>query len=281
MTASPIVSTQWLADHLASPDLVVVDGSMFLPQAGRDAGKEYLQAHIPGAIRFDIDEISDHDSELPHTLPQPNLFSSKMRKLGIGDGQTIIAYDSLGYYSAPRVWWMLKIMGAKDVHVLDGGLKKWVAENRPVESGPVVRPERHFTARMNHSAVTDLESMKAAIQNGTWQILDARSSERFKGEIPEPRAGLRAGHMPGAINLPFTSLVNDDGTLKEQEDLKRILDDLGLKLDQPIATTCGSGVTAAVLTLALTLVGARDVKLYDGSWSEWGASQETNVVTGT
>ncbi|WP_417668861.1 3-mercaptopyruvate sulfurtransferase [Roseibium sp.] len=281
MTDKPIVSTQWLADHLSSPDVVVVDGSWYLPQMGRDAAQEYRDGHIPGAIRFDIDEISDPSSGLPHTLPQPHIFSSKMRKLGIGDGQTIVVYDGMGYFSAPRVWWMFKVMGVSDVYVLDGGMRKWAAEDRPIDDDATpLRPERHFTARLDYSAVADLDDIRRFTKDGSSQILDARPADRFTGDAPEPREGMRSGHMPGALNLPFAQLMNDDGTLKDADALKALFTGAGVDLTKPVATSCGSGVTAAVLTLGLTISGARDLKLYDGSWSEWGGRQDTEVVTG-
>ncbi|WP_417689643.1 3-mercaptopyruvate sulfurtransferase [Roseibium sp.] len=281
MTDQPIVSTQWLADHLSSPDLVVIDGSWYLPQMGRDAAKEYLDGHIPGAIRFDIDDVSDPSSGLPHTLPQPHVFSSKMRKLGIGDGQTIVVYDGMGYFSAPRVWWMFRVMGVSDVYVLDGGMKKWAAEGRPLEDGGTpLRPERHFTARLDYSALADIDDVKRFTSDGSVQILDARPAERFTGQAPEPREGMRSGHMPGAFNLPFMKLMNEDGTLKDAASMRELFIEAGLDLDKPVATTCGSGVTAAVLTLGLTISGARGLKLYDGSWSEWGGREDTEVVTG-
>ncbi|MTH96672.1 3-mercaptopyruvate sulfurtransferase [Roseibium sp. RKSG952] len=281
MTTSPLVSTQWLEDNLKTPDVVVVDGSLFLPQMGRDAEAEYLEAHIPGAVRFDIEDISDPKSDLPHTLPEPHLFASKMRKLGIGDGQTIVVYDGIGLWSAPRVWWMFKVMGVKDVHVLNGGMPKWKAEGRPLEDGPVRRPERHFTARLNRGAVTSFDSLRKIIASGDRQIVDARSSERFSGSVPEPRPGMRSGHMPGAKNVPVMDLMRDDGSLKDETTLRAQFSEAGVDISKPVTTTCGSGVTAAALTLALTSLGATDLTLYDGSWSEWGSRQDTEVVAGS
>lgn len=281
MTEHPIVSTDWLANHLTSPDIVVVDGSWYLPQMGRNADQEFLDGHIPGAVRFDIDDVSDPSSGLPHTLPQPHAFASKVRRLGIGDGQTIVVYDGMGYFSAPRVWWMFKVMGVKDVFVLDGGLKKWSSEDRPLETGPTSRIERHFTARMDYGAIADLEDVRRFTKDGTTQILDARPADRFTGEAPEPREGMRSGHMPGAFNLPFMKLMNDDGTLKDKNQLQDLFEQAGIDLTRPVTTSCGSGVTAAVLTLGLTIAGARSLKLYDGSWSEWGGRQDTEVVQGS
>lgn len=279
MTENPLVSTEWLAEHLDAPDLVVLDASMYLPNAGRDANAEYRAEHIPGAIRFDIDDISDPNSDLPHTLPAPHVFSSKMRKLGIGDGQTVVVYDSAGFYSAPRAWWMFKVMGAEQVFILNGGLPKWKAEGRPVEDGTVTRPERHFTARFNHGAVADLDDVKQMIKDKSRQILDARPAARFKAEVPEPRAGLRGGHMPGAFNTPSTGFTAEDGTFLAPDRLKEIFSDAGVDLEKPVTTSCGSGVTAAVISLALTLVGHKDHTLYDGSWTEWGGRDDTEVVT--
>ncbi|WP_346896305.1 3-mercaptopyruvate sulfurtransferase [uncultured Roseibium sp.] len=279
MTENPLVSTEWLAEHLNAPDLVVLDASMYLPNAGRDANAEYRAEHIPGAVRFDIDDISDPNSDLPHTLPAPHVFSSKMRRLGIGDGQTVVVYDSAGFYSAPRAWWMFKVMGAEQVFILNGGLPKWKAEGRPVEDGTVTRPERHFTARFNHGAVADLSDVKQMIQNKSRQILDARPAARFKAEVPEPRQGLRGGHMPGAFNTPSTGFTAEDGTFLAPDKLKEIFADAGVDLEKPVTTSCGSGVTAAVISLALALVGHKDHTLYDGSWTEWGGRDDTEVVT--
>ncbi|NBN62418.1 3-mercaptopyruvate sulfurtransferase [Pannonibacter tanglangensis] len=277
---SPLVSTDWLAAHLTAPDVLVLDASLHLPGSGRDANAEYLQEHIPGAVRFDIDAISDKTNPLPHMLPAPHVFSSMMRKLGIGDGMTLVVYDSLGLFSAARGWWMLKTMGAARVFVLDGGLPKWKAEGRPVEDGAVRRPERHFTARLNHGAVTDLADMRRIVESGARQVVDARSAERFAGTAPEPRPGLRSGHMPGALNTPIARFLNADGTVKDEAGLRAVFAEAGVDLARPVTTSCGSGVTAAVVTLALTLLGHRDLSLYDGSWSEWGGLPDAPVVTG-
>ncbi|GAA0781492.1 3-mercaptopyruvate sulfurtransferase [Roseibium denhamense] len=280
MTTTPLVTTQWLADHLKSPDIVILDASWHLPQMGRNAESEYQDAHIPGAIPFDIDDVSDPASGLPHTMPQPHAFSSKMRKMGIGDGQTIVAYDGIGFFSAPRVWWMFKAMGVRDVFVLDGGLPKWTSEGRPLEDGPPrQRPPRHFTARLDHGTMADIEAVKRATQSGDRQLLDARSPGRFSGEEKEPRAGMRSGHMRGAKNLHYAKLVNEDGTLKSAAELKTLYEAAGIDLARPVITTCGSGVTAAILTLGLTVLGSSDLKLYDGSWAEWGGRVDTDVST--
>lgn len=275
-----LVSVDWLAEHLRAPDVVVVDATWHLPTADRDAHEEFLAGHIPGAVFFDIDTLSDQDSALPHMLPRPEVFSSRMRKLGIGDGQRIVVYDSYGLFSAPRVWWTFKVMGARDVVVLDGGLPAWTAAGHELASGPYRRPERHFTARLDHSAVRDIEEMRTILSVGSAQVVDARSAARFAGTAPEPRPGVRAGHMPGAVNLPFDALV-EDGRLKDRDAIAAAFSTRGIDPDRPIVTTCGSGVTAAVLTLALTTLGARSLALYDGSWTEWGGRADTPVATGS
>ncbi|MEP3429427.1 MAG: 3-mercaptopyruvate sulfurtransferase [Roseibium sp.] len=277
MTYHPLVSTDWLADHLDAPDVVVVNAWM-PPVTTPDADPIYPESHIPGSVFFDINEICDKNSDLPHMLPAPHIFSSAMRKLGIGDGQTIVVYDDFGFYSAPRVWWTFRTFGVEQVFVLDGGMPKWQSENRPLDDLPVRRPERHFTARLNHGAVSDVADVKKSL--GTSQVLDARSAARFAGSAPEPRAGLKSGHMPGALNLPFVNLIAEDGTFKGKDGLAKAYADAGIDLNSKITTTCGSGVTASILTLGLTILGARDLSLYDGSWSEWGGRNDTEVVTG-
>ncbi|PVB63623.1 3-mercaptopyruvate sulfurtransferase [Labrenzia sp. 011] len=279
MTDHPLVTTQWLADHLSSPDLAVINAWM-PPVTTPDARPVYPNAHIPGAVFFDVNEICDKDTDLPHMLPAPHVFSSAMRKLGIGDGQTLVVYDDFGLYSSARVWWTFRSMRVERVYVLDGGLPKWQAEDRPVEDTKPLRVPSHFTARIDHGAVADIDHIRSVSSNGSRQILDARSSARFAGTAPEPRAGLRAGHIPGSLNLPFTELLNEDGTFRPKEDLEAAFVKAGIDLKKPITTTCGSGVTAAILTLALTIVGVRDLALYDGSWAEWGSRDDTDVVTG-
>lgn len=277
-----LVETSWLADHLSSPDIVVVDGSLHLPTAKRDAKAEYLAAHIPGALFFDIEDIADHANPLPHMLPSPVQFSSQMRKLGIGDGMRVIAYDSEGLYSAARVWWMFRAMGHEDVAVLNGGLKKWKAEGRPLEDGPAPpRQPRHFTARANASLVRDKEDVLGLIGSATTQIVDARAAGRFAGREPEPRKGLRSGHIPGSRNVPFGTLLNPDGTMKPPAELARIIQAAGVDPQKPVVASCGSGVTAGVVALALAMIGAPNAAVYDGSWTEWGHEDAgTPVETG-
>lgn len=276
-----LVSTEWLEAHLGSPDIAIIDASWHLPTANRDAKKEFREGHIPGAQFFDIDELSDTTSSLPHMLPSPEKFSSRMRKMGIGDGKRIIAYDSVGLFSAARAWWMFKVFGHEDVAILDGGLKKWNAEGRPLEDGPPPIPqERHFTARLRGSMVRDMKEVAAALKSGSAQVADARSGTRFRGEEVEPRPHVRAGHMPGAKNVHYASLLNADGTLKSPEGIKQAFQSAGIDLSKPVITSCGSGVTAAILSLGLTLISARDHALYDGSWTEWGGTEGSPVATG-
>jgi len=275
-----LVSTAWLAQHMNAPDVRILDGSMYLPGTGKDGHEEYAKAHIPGARFFDIDEISDTQSPLPHMLPPVEKFVSRVRALGIGDGHRVVVYDQQGVYSAPRVWWMFRAFGYRDVAVLDGGLPKWLAEGRPVtEEEPDIR-ERHFTGRHNASMVRDVTQVASAAKLGTEQIVDARSAGRFRGVDPEPRAGLRSGRIPGSCNVPFLDLMNGDGSMKSVEETRAIFEAAGVDLRQPIITTCGSGVTAAVLMLALHRMGHTRNAVYDGSWTEWGAYPDLEVETG-
>jgi thiosulfate/3-mercaptopyruvate sulfurtransferase len=276
-----LVETGWLADRLDAPGLVVVDGSMHLPTSGRNAKAEYLKEHIPGALFFDIDDIADEKSSLPHMLPSPAKFSSRMKKMGIGDGMDVIAYDSEGLYSAARVWWMFRSMGHESVRVLNGGLKKWKAEGRPLEDGePRKRTERHFTATLNAELVRDVGDVKALIGSPAAQVVDARAAARFAGTAPEPRQGLRSGHIPGSRNVPFGSLLNPDGTLKPATELARIFREAGVDANKPVVASCGSGVTAGVIALALAVLGRTDAAVYDGSWTEWGADKSLPIETG-
>ncbi len=279
--AEHLVSTEWLAAHMAAPDVVVVDASWHLPTSGRDARAEYLNEPIPGAIFFDIDEIADTDSPFPHMLASPEKFASRMRKMGIGDGKRIVVYDSNGIYSAARAWWTFRVFGHEDVAVLDGGLAKWKAEGRPLEDGPPpLRQERHFTARRQASMVSDRDDVLAAVKSGTVQIADARSPARFNAEEPEPRPGVRGGHMPGAACVHYARFIDDKGCLRAPDEIRKIFEDAGIDLTRPVITTCGSGVTAAILTLGLETIGHNDHGLYDGSWSEWGADPSLPVETG-
>ena len=277
---SNLVSTDWLAAHLNAPDIVILDASWHLPAAKRDAKAEFLAGHIPGARFFDIDATAEPNTKLPHMLPSPAKFASDVKKLGVGDGKKIICYDAAGLFSAARCWWMFKVFGHDDVAVLDGGLPKWQRENRPLEDGPPVpAQERHFTPRFRVSMVRSLADVAKGLESGAMQIADARSGPRFRGEEAEPRPGVRPGHMPGASNVHYASLITKDGTLKPQAELEAAFTSAGIDLAKPVVTSCGSGVTAGILTLALTELGTRDHALYDGSWTEWGASDQP-VVTG-
>jgi thiosulfate/3-mercaptopyruvate sulfurtransferase len=277
-----LVETDWLAERLNAPDLVVLDGSLHLPTKQRDPKAEYAAEHIPGALFFDIDDIKDHANPLPHMLPSPAVFAAKVKKMGIGDGMRVIAYDNEGLYSAARVWWMFRAMGHEDVAVLNGGLPKWKAEGRPVtDELPAPRSERHFTPRFNAALVRDIGDVKSALATGREQVVDARAAARFRGEAKEPREGLRAGHMPGARSVPYTTLLNDDGTLRTVEEMRRIFAEAGVDITRSITTSCGSGVTAGVVSLALALTGHPDAAVYDGSWTEWGhVDSGGEVVTG-
>ncbi|HTN97372.1 MAG TPA: 3-mercaptopyruvate sulfurtransferase [Nordella sp.] len=276
-----VVSTEWLAERLHAPDIAIIDASWHLPAAKRDAKAEFRTARIPGAQFFDIDDMSDSATTLPHMLPSPEKFASRMRKLGIGDGKKVIAYDTAGLFSAARAWWMFRIFGHDDVAVLDGGFPKWQAEGHPNDEDPPGKPqERHFSARVQSMMVRDKQQVLAAIESGRSQIADARSPGRFTGKEPEPRPGVRSGHMPGAANVHYATLLHADGTLKSPDDLAKVFAAAGIDVKKPVITSCGSGITAAILTLGLTLVGAKDHALYDGSWSEWGGRSDTPVVTG-
>ncbi|KIC24778.1 MULTISPECIES: 3-mercaptopyruvate sulfurtransferase [unclassified Leisingera] len=275
-----LVSTDWLAAHLKDPDLRVLDASWYLPQQGRDAKAEYEAAHIPGARFFDIDEISDNRSDLPHMVPPVEKFMSKLRAMGVGDGHQVVVYDGAGLFSAARVWWLFRLMGQTNVAVLDGGFPKWQAEGHPVEDLPPVIRDRHMTVRVQNHMVRDVTQVSAAAKLGDHEIIDARSAERYRGDAPEPREGLRAGHIPGSRNVPFGQVLKADGTMKDADGIRAAFEAAGVDLNKPAITSCGSGVTAAILSLALERIGKTDHSLYDGSWVEWGAFPTLPVATG-
>ena len=286
MTPSPmddpktLVSTQWLAAHLADPDLRVLDASWYMPGSARDARAEYAAAHIPGARFFDIDEISDQRSSLPHMAPPPEKFISRLRAMGVGDGHQVVIYDGNGLFSAARVWWTFRLMGKVDVAVLDGGFPKWQAEKRGVEDMPPVMRDRHLTVQRQAGLVKDVTQVAHASKLGEAEVIDARSAARFKGEVAEPRPGLRSGHIPGAKNVPYGSVLNLDGTMKSPAALAATFREAGIDLGKPAITTCGSGISAAILSLALERIGHRNHALYDGSWAEWGMYDDLQVEKG-
>jgi thiosulfate/3-mercaptopyruvate sulfurtransferase len=275
-----LVSTGWLAQHLRDPDLRILDASWYLPDAGRDARAEYAAGHIPGARFFDIDDITDQRSDLPHMAPTSEKFISRMRAMGVGDGHQIVVYDGSGLFSAARVWWTFRLMGKTDVAVLDGGMPKWRAEGHEIEDMPPVLRDRHMTVSRQNHLVKDVTQVAHAAKLREAEIIDARSAARFAGTAPEPRPGLRSGHIPGARNVPYTSLLNADGTMKSVAGLRTVFAGAGVDLSKPAITTCGSGITAAVLSLALERMGHRDHALYDGSWAEWGMYGDLAVETG-
>ncbi|MBI1217286.1 MAG: 3-mercaptopyruvate sulfurtransferase [Rhodobacteraceae bacterium] len=275
-----LVSTDWLAAHLKDPDLRVLDASWYLPDSGRNARAEYATGHIPGARFFDIDEIADQRSPLPHMAPPPEKFISRLRAMGIGDGHQVVIYDGAGLLSAPRVWWTFRLMGKTDVAVLDGGLPKWRAEGREIEDmDPIVR-DRHMTVQRQAGLVKDVTQVAAASKLGDWEIVDARSPARFRGEVAEPRPGLRAGHIPGSKNVFYQDLLNANGTMKDVATLRAAFEAAGVDLAKPVISSCGSGITAAILDLALERIGHRSHAVYDGSWAEWGMYGDLKVVKG-
>ena len=278
MTTEALVDTAWLAARLDAPDIRVVDGSWHLPNAERDAKREYADCHIPGAVFFDIDDIADSDSGLPHTVPSPEKFSSRVRKLGLGDGSRIVVYDTGNWMAAARVWWMFRLFGHDDISVLDGGLAKWRSEGRPLQDAAVMPRERHFTARMNTLMLRDLGQMLANIESGGEQVVDVRAAGRFNGTEPEPRAGMRGGHIPRSLNLPYAHLFDSlTRAMIAPDALQAAFEGAGVDLAKPVVTSCGSGVTACVAILALHRLGHRDLAVYDGSWSEWGSRDDTPI----
>ena len=275
-----LVSTDWLSSRLSDPEIRILDATWYLPNVDRDAKAEYDQSHIPNARFFDIDEVSDHRSDLPHMVPPVEKFMSKVRKLGVGDGHQIVIYDSHGLFSAARVWWLFKVMGQKNVAVLDGGLPKWLREGRTVDSSSPLIRDRHMFVKYHDEMIKDVTQVSSASKLGDFEVLDARSAGRFRGEEPEPRPGLRAGHIPGSKNIFYGDLLNEDGTLKSQDKLVAHFKAKAVNLDKPVITSCGSGVTAAIINLALDRIGKTDHALYDGSWTEWGMYPTVPVETG-
>jgi len=280
MSLDAVVSTEWLAAHLGEPDLRIVDGSWHMPQAKRDPAREFGEAHLPGAVFFDIDGIADTSSGLPHMLPSPDVFAKAVGALGIGDGDRVVVYDSRGVVSAARVWWTFRVFGHEAIAVLDGGLPKWRAEGRALASGPATPAPRRFTSKLRPALVRDLAQVHANLATQREQVLDARSRGRFMGTEPEPRAGLRGGHIPGSLNLPYDELHAADGTLRPPAALREAFTAARVDLTRPVVTTCGSGITASVLALALHRVGRPDVAVYDGSWTEWASRDDTVVQQG-
>jgi len=276
-----LVSTEWLANEMGNCDLRIVDASNHLPIAGRDARAEYEAGHIPGAVFMDLASLIDKDSDVPSALPKAEMFASRMQKLGIGDGSRIVLYDDSDVKTSGRAWYMLTMFGAQHVAILDGGLAKWKAEGRPLETGKQTLKQRHYTAWHDEKKVRYKNDMLANIARRAEQVVDARDEGRFSGAVPDFRPGVPSGHIPGSVNVPFYELFNKDGTFKDKEGLRDAFEAAGVDLSKPVTTTCGGGVTAAVLCFALHLLGKEeDVSLYDGSWSEWAVDPDTPKETG-
>lgn len=273
----PLVSTAWLADRLGDPDLRILDATWYLPHLRRNARAEFREAHIPGAVYFDIDAIADHHRGLPHMLPDPTTFAEAVGALGVGDGDQVVVYAGKYLVASARVWWTFRAFGHDRIAVLDGGFPRWREEGRPLETEEPSPARRHFTPRMHPELVTNLEAVRQNLTTRRTQVVDARSAGRFAGTEPEPREGLRGGHIPGSLNLPYDRLFRQDGMLLGRDDLRRAFEAARVDLHQPIVTTCGSGVTACVLALGLDVVGRADVAVYDGSWTEWGGRDDVPI----
>jgi len=280
MAVAPLITTEALAERLGDPRVCPVDASWWFPHEARDASAEFETAHIPGAVFFDIEAIADHASDLPHMLPSPDVFAAAVGALGLGDDATIVIYETGAPRSAARAWWMLRAMGHEDVLVLDGGLPKWRSESRPLETGAATPAPAVFTPRFNPALMRDADDIRHVLQDGSAQIADARPGPRFRGEAAEPRAGLKSGHMPGALSLPASDFYAADGTLLPPEALRARLSAVGLDLNGPVISSCGSGITACTLALAAARLGHWDVAVYDGSWAEWGGLADAPVVAG-